>query len=314
MAKAKLSLILFLILLNSTQVNSQMSLTYLSYSDSLGVDPLTDFYYWNVTSIMDFRFNSGFYSEENILNSGSHVELRISPPFPNLIESHNLNTIFSLAVDDAEVEISESGLSYILLNLLVTPSVGVTVDEEKLNYLGLIDYYFMPKLTELFAIQFSGTVDVDFGVNEANNLYFLEIWNMTQYHFFTVTDFGLITQYAQLINWSGEFVESMLITLTPISGRTYLPSFFDFQPDYNKFLNYTERSSTEITSTTITTSNDVTSTSIIDTTEIQTITGYTTNTTQSDTTLRLPTMTLSLTIGSFMVLFIVNRRKMNRLM
>ena len=309
MTKAKLSLILLLIVLNSTQVNSQMSLVYLSYSDNLGVDPITDYYYWNVTSIMDFNFNSGLNPGVNMLNNGSHVELRITPPFPNLMESHNLNTIFSLAVDDSEIEISESEFSYILLNFLVTPSVGITADGENLNYLGLIDYYFMPKLSELFAIQFSGTVEVDFGVNEANNLYFLEIWNMTQYHFFTVTEFGLITQYAQLINWSGEFVESMLITLTPISGRSYLPSYFDFQPDYNKFLNYTESNSADITSTTITFSNNITSTSIIDTTEPQITSRGAGNTTQTESTLRLSSMTLPLTIGSVLAIVIVNRRK-----
>lgn len=287
-----------------------MSLSYLSYSDSLGVISLTEYYYWNVTSIMDFKFNSGLNPDVNILNDGSHIELRISPPFPNLMESHNLNTIFSLAVDDSEIDISESGLSYILLNLLVTPSVGITVDEEKLDYLGLIDYYFMPKLSELFAIQFTGTVEVDFGVNEENNLYFLEIWNMTQYHFFTVTDFGLITQYAQLVNWSGEFVESMLITLTPITGRSYLPSYFDFQPEYNKFLNYTESRNPEITySTTKTAGTDIISTPIIDSTVTQIINGEAGITTQSDTTLQLPTMTLPLTIGSVLTIFVVNRRK-----
>ncbi|MFV2016021.1 MAG: hypothetical protein ACC656_11360, partial [Candidatus Heimdallarchaeota archaeon] len=284
-----------------------MSLTYLSYSDMLGVDPLTDYYYWNVTSIKDFNFNSGFYPDASILTNRSNIELRITPPFPNLLESHNLNTIFSLAVDDTEIEISESDLSYILLNLLVTPSVGITANEENLDYLGLIDYYFMPKLTELFAIQFSGTVDVDFGVNEENNLYFLEIWNMTQYSFFTVTDFGLITQYAQLINWSGEFIESMLITLTPLSGRSYLPSYFDFQPDYNKFLNYTERSYSEKTfSTTTTTGSDVTSTPIIDSTATQITTGDTGNTIQSESTLRLTAMTLPLTFGSILAIFAVN--------
>lgn len=287
-----------------------MSLTYLSYSDRLGDDPLTDYYYWNVSSIMDLKFNSGLNPNENILNSGSHIELRINPPFSNLMESHNMNTIFSLAVDDSKVEIIESELSYILLNLLVTPSIGITVDEEKLDYLGLIDYYFMPKLTDLFAIQFSGTVDVDFGVNEDNNLYFLEIWNATQYHFFTVTDFGLITQYAQLINWSGEFVESMLITLTPLSDRSYLPSYFDFQPDYNKFLNYTESRYSEITySTATTTGNDITSTTFIDVSESQTTTGYTGSTTQSDTTLRLPTMNLPLTFSSVLAIIVVYRKK-----
>ena len=123
-----------------------------------------------------------------------------------------------------------------------------------------------------------------------------------------MTEFGLITQYAQLINWSGEFVESMLITLTPISGRSYLPSYFDFQPDYNKFLNFTESSSTDFNSTTITSSNNITSTSIIDTTETQITTGDGVNTTQSESTLQLPTMTLPLIFGSILAIFVVNRR------
>lgn len=174
------------------------------------------------------------------LSSENNLKLSISNPLPNLLEDVSLEP-FSIELSSEEVmapnPTDPSSTGYFLLQNLIQPTVAIYANETQIDGFDILNYHMLPILSNV-GIRMGGIdnwqTDVKTMYNFEGSLLGLEVYNATQYQFWSITNFGLITQYIEITDFGNGYA-SMQFKLTSAENIQMEPYFYDIFANYSQF-------------------------------------------------------------------------------
>jgi hypothetical protein len=209
-------------------------------SPDLGKEGETDYMFWSINHLDDnFTFFDGYFGGIFPYTENDHFEIRILNDHGiDLASDTNYSGQFEASYNDEVLPYNGSDCEAMeLLGSWIAPTT-VIIEDTTLNLWDVIYEFYIPRYMENYLF-WESTLEMNYtfyGADDPSEAPYLavEIWNGTQYSFFSFHETGIITQYGFFMH----FVEPKAFYVSITGGNFYNDSIYEMQPDIGKAPGY----------------------------------------------------------------------------